>query len=103
VTRADTITVKYLDRNGQEQQLEAGEVLATCIQHEMDHLDTVLMSSKPYSEACERNREPIATALDPWMGDRQTFQVMPSASRGVPDADRRKRALSFDRRHESAR
>ena len=39
VTRADTITVKYLDRNGQEQQLEAGEVLATCIQHEMDHLD----------------------------------------------------------------
>ncbi len=39
VTRADTITVKYLDRNGKEQQLEAGEVLATCIQHEMDHLD----------------------------------------------------------------
>ena len=38
VTRADTITVKYLDRNGREQQLEAGEVLATCIQHEMDHL-----------------------------------------------------------------
>ena len=32
--------------------------------------DTVLMSSKPYSEACERNREPIAAALDPWMGDR---------------------------------
>ncbi|WP_245511398.1 peptide deformylase, partial [Mesorhizobium sp. M4B.F.Ca.ET.211.01.1.1] len=31
--------MKYLDRNGQEQQLEAGEVLATCIQHEMDHLD----------------------------------------------------------------
>ena len=28
------------------------------------------MSSKPYSEACERNCEPIATALDPWMGDR---------------------------------
>jgi peptide deformylase len=39
VTRADTITVKYLDRNGQPQQIEAGEVLATCIQHEMDHLD----------------------------------------------------------------
>ena len=28
------------------------------------------MSSKPHSEACERNREPIAAALDPWMGDR---------------------------------
>ncbi|PSD25498.1 hypothetical protein C7E17_26685, partial [Stenotrophomonas maltophilia] len=28
-------------------------------------------------------------------GDRQTFQVMPSASRGVPEADRRKRALSL--------
>ncbi|KAG0767321.1 hypothetical protein G6F22_017671 [Rhizopus arrhizus] len=37
------------------------------------------------------------------MGDRQTFQVMPSANRGVPSADRRKRALSFERSHESAR
>ena len=34
----------------------------------------------------------------PWMGDRQTFQVMPSAAAGVPDANRDARALAF--RHE---
>ena len=39
----------------------------------------------------------------PWMGDRQTFQVMPSAARGVPDADRAKRALSFSHDNEVAR
>lgn len=38
VTRADRITVKFLDRNAQEQTLEADGLLAVCIQHEMDHL-----------------------------------------------------------------
>ncbi len=33
--------------------------------------DVAPMSNKPYSEACERNREPIAAALEPWMGDRR--------------------------------
>ncbi len=54
--------------------------------------------NRPQLQALALSHQP-----SPWMGDRQTFQVMPSASRGVPDADRRKRALSFDRRHESAR
>lgn len=39
----------------------------------------------------------------PWMGDRQTFQVMPSAARGVPDADRERRALPFSHDRELAR
>ncbi|RJQ87637.1 GH92 family glycosyl hydrolase [Amycolatopsis panacis] len=39
----------------------------------------------------------------PWMGDRQTFQVMPSAAAGVPDADRSKRALTFTHDSEVAR
>lgn len=39
VTRADTITVRALDRNGQPFQLETDGLLAVCIQHEMDHLD----------------------------------------------------------------
>ena len=38
VTRADRITVKFLDRNAQQQTLEADGLLAVCIQHEMDHL-----------------------------------------------------------------
>ncbi|WP_082672463.1 GH92 family glycosyl hydrolase [Luteimonas abyssi] len=45
----------------------------------------------------------LSHQTSPWMGDRQTFQVMPSVSRGIPDADREQRALSFDRAHETAR
>ncbi|HYG07743.1 MAG TPA: peptide deformylase [Stenotrophomonas sp.] len=39
VTRADRITVRYLDRQGQAQELTTDGLLAVCIQHEMDHLD----------------------------------------------------------------
>ncbi|WP_329061449.1 GH92 family glycosyl hydrolase [Amycolatopsis sp. NBC_01480] len=39
----------------------------------------------------------------PWMGDRQSFQVMPSAAAGVPDADRNARALAFKHDDEVAR
>ncbi len=38
VERADTVTLKALDRNGDEFTLEADELLAVCIQHELDHL-----------------------------------------------------------------
>ena len=39
VTRADSIVVRYLDRQGQARELAADGLLATCIQHEIDHLD----------------------------------------------------------------
>jgi predicted alpha-1,2-mannosidase len=39
----------------------------------------------------------------PWMGDRQTFQVMPSVATGVPDASRTARALPFRHDNELAR
>jgi len=39
VTRADQITVRYLDRQGQPQELTTDGLLAVCVQHEMDHLD----------------------------------------------------------------
>lgn len=39
VTRADTIRVKALNRDGDEFEMDADELLATCIQHEIDHLD----------------------------------------------------------------
>ena len=38
VSRADTITVRFLDRQGQPQELTTDGLLAVCIQHEMDHL-----------------------------------------------------------------
>ena len=39
VTRAGTITVRYLDRQGAEQEMTTDGLLAVCIQHEIDHLD----------------------------------------------------------------
>jgi len=38
VTRAERVTVRALDRDGQVFELEAEGLLAICIQHEMDHL-----------------------------------------------------------------
>ena len=38
VTRAETIIVEALDKNGQPFTIEADGLLAVCIQHEMDHL-----------------------------------------------------------------
>ncbi|MFF2210381.1 GH92 family glycosyl hydrolase [Streptomyces antibioticus] len=39
----------------------------------------------------------------PWMGDRQTFQVMPSAASGTPDTGREARELAFRHENEAAR
>ncbi|MDJ0612835.1 MAG: peptide deformylase [Rhizobiaceae bacterium] len=39
VERPASCVVKYLDREGAEQVLEADGLLSTCVQHEMDHLD----------------------------------------------------------------
>ncbi|MFH8281151.1 GH92 family glycosyl hydrolase [Streptomyces antibioticus] len=39
----------------------------------------------------------------PWMGDRQTFQVMPSAASGTPDTGREARELAFRHENETAR
>jgi peptide deformylase len=42
VERPAQVRVKYLDLEGREQELEAGGLLATCLQHEIDHLNGVL-------------------------------------------------------------
>jgi len=39
VTRPAKIRVRALDRNGEPFEMEAGGLLATCIQHEVDHLE----------------------------------------------------------------
>ena len=39
VKRAEHIKVRFLDRDGNEQVMDAEGLLAVCIQHEMDHLD----------------------------------------------------------------
>ena len=42
VERPACIKAEYLDRDGNKQTLEAEGLLATCLQHEMDHLNGVL-------------------------------------------------------------
>ena len=42
INRPDKCKVKYLDYKGQEKVLDAEGLLATCIQHEMDHLEGIL-------------------------------------------------------------
>ena len=42
VERPARIKCEYLDRDGRKQILEADGMLATCLQHEMDHLEGVL-------------------------------------------------------------
>ncbi|MBB4230478.1 peptide deformylase [Rhizobium mongolense] len=42
VERPATVSVEYLDRDGKEQTVEADGLLATCLQHEIDHLNGVL-------------------------------------------------------------
>ena len=39
VTRSYRVTVRALDENGDEVELEGTELLARCMQHEIDHLD----------------------------------------------------------------
>jgi peptide deformylase len=42
VERPAKVTVKYVDISGKEQIVEAEGLLATCLQHEIDHLNGVL-------------------------------------------------------------
>ncbi|NHC46937.1 glycoside hydrolase family 92 protein [Motilibacter sp. K478] len=64
-----------------------------------------------YSYASANNAENLpviqafAASHEPsiWMGDRQTFQVMPSAASGVPSANRTARQLAFRHENEVAR
>ncbi|SLN25268.1 peptide deformylase [Oceanibacterium hippocampi] len=42
VTRPAALRVSYLDRDGKASEVEADGLLATVLQHEMDHLDGIL-------------------------------------------------------------
>jgi peptide deformylase len=42
VERPTRVRARYLDRDGRTQEIEADGILATCLQHEIDHLNGVL-------------------------------------------------------------
>lgn len=54
VQRADWIRVSALDRDGEPFELETDDLLAVCIQHEMDHLEGKLFVD--YLSALKRDR-----------------------------------------------
>jgi peptide deformylase len=53
VERPAEVGVRYLDENGEQHEIEADGLLATCIQHEIDHLDGILFTD--YLSALKRN------------------------------------------------
>lgn len=54
VSRAEHIKIRALNREGESFDLEARDLLAVCIQHEMDHLEGKLFVD--YLSAFKRNR-----------------------------------------------
>ena len=60
ITRPGHIIVKGLDRNGAEIEIEANDLLSTCIQHEIDHLNGKLFVD--YLSPLKRQR--IKTKLE---------------------------------------
>ncbi|HET8727050.1 MAG TPA: peptide deformylase [Alphaproteobacteria bacterium] len=44
VTRPAEVKVRYLDENNEKQEIHADGLLATCLQHEVDHLNGVLFT-----------------------------------------------------------
>jgi len=68
VERPARVRVAYLDRSGERQEIEAEGILATCLQHEIDHLNGVLfidhisrlkreMILKKFNKAAKRDQE----------------------------------------------
>lgn len=69
VERAARVTVRYLDLAGKVQETQAEGLFATCIQHEIDHLNGVLFIDyisklkrdrivKKFTKAAKRTSEP---------------------------------------------
>ncbi len=54
VHRADSVKVRALNKEGEQFELEADELLDVCIQHELDHLQGKLFVD--YLSALKRNR-----------------------------------------------
>jgi len=70
VTRPKAVRIRYLDRNGLVQERDCEGLMATCIQHEIDHLNGVLFIDhisrlkrervvKKFAKAAKLSREPV--------------------------------------------
>ncbi len=55
VIRPKQVRVKYLDENGEEQEVLANDLFARCLCHEIDHLDGILFRDKVVREINMKN------------------------------------------------
>jgi peptide deformylase len=73
VVRPAKVKFAYLDRQGKRQEMDADGLLATCVQHEIDHLNGILFVDhisrlkrdrilKKFSKSAKRVSEPHAGA-----------------------------------------
>jgi peptide deformylase len=70
VTRPKSVRIRYLDRDGELRERDCDGLMATCIQHEIDHLNGVLFIDrisrlkrdrvvKKFTKAMKASREPV--------------------------------------------
>jgi peptide deformylase len=75
VERPASVKVRYLDLDGKQHEIEAEGLLATCIQHEIDHLNGVLFIDhisklkrdrviKKFTKAAKLGKPAIKSAAD---------------------------------------
>ena len=70
VTRAEKCSVTGVDRSGRKFRLEAEGLLARCFQHEVDHLDGVLITDKAVNI-----REAIPVEAEATADDEATVEI----------------------------
>lgn len=63
VRRADRVTVSFLDRLGQPHEMVADGLLATCVQHEIDHLEGIIFLDRVSSMRRDRALKQASRAL----------------------------------------
>ena len=42
IERPNAVRIRYLDQDGESQEMDVDDLLAACVQHEMDHLEGIL-------------------------------------------------------------
>ena len=61
IERPAKCVLKYTDYNGKDKELKAEGLLATCIQHEVDHLNGILFIDRMEKEAYSEIKKDIQT------------------------------------------
>jgi peptide deformylase len=65
VTRPAVVRVRYLDENGTSRETEADGLFATCMQHEIDHLNGILF----IDHLSKLKRDMVLKKLGKWVKD----------------------------------